>query len=245
MVSKLNKSLDSLRSVVPALNAATDEANRLVKTVEHVLVDELAIGISTPSGRFRAYGHRDIDANSNSTNEQVREYLAFGRVNGTYCICVTKDTYCRDQCGDFSEHVDSEKTAWSACDRETRLRTFEDLPLLIERIVSEADRLTSMGVATAARVKELIADDNEATPVAETEMTTECDSIDPHKPIPVEAEISIARIAHGIRPICAGFEDTTAKAAKKVRSQRAAFDAGKLAIAITKVNETQKSSAQK
>jgi hypothetical protein len=163
MSSKLAKSLDSLRAVVPALNAATDEANRLVKVVERVLVNELGIGISATGGRVREF-RRHAD-------EELREYLAFGRVNDSFCIYIAEDTYRRDGSGDFSEQVDSQKTPWSSCDRETRLRTFEDLPELIDGIVSEAQRLAEIGSKTAAKVKELIGDSNETNPATENKAT--------------------------------------------------------------------------
>jgi hypothetical protein len=160
MVSKLNASLDSLRSVVPALNAAADEANKIVKTVEHTLVNEIGVGVSVRGGCSREYCRRDVDDDGNATEEEVSEYLAFGRVHGVYSVCVETVTRRKDNYGQFNEEVDSEMTAWSSCDRETRLRTFAQIPQLIERIISEAKRLTDIGNSVAAQVKDLIADDD-------------------------------------------------------------------------------------
>jgi hypothetical protein len=106
-----------------------------------------------------------------------------------------------------------------------------------------------MGVATAARVEELIADDNKAIPAAETEVTTKCDSIDPPKAAPVESGMSIAMVSHRISQTVPRFDDTVVKAAQNVRSPGAAIEgiSKKIsaAAAATKTNEARKSSAKK
>jgi hypothetical protein len=161
MVSKLNKSLDALRAIAPALNAVADEANSLVKVVESALVVEMGIGVSAYAPNVTARcRRRDDDDNGNVTEEEIVERLAFGRVDGVYCIHVVEATYHDIGDGCFTELVDESSTRWSSCDRETRLRTFEQLPGLLENITAKATEIAEKARNTAAKIKELIADED-------------------------------------------------------------------------------------
>ena len=168
-------------------DAASDEANKIVKMVEHVLVSEIAIGVSATSDCTYKYRRRDFDNDGNPTEEEVQEFLAFGRVDGVYSICVEKVTYRKDEHGVFNEKIDSERTAWSVCDRETRLRTFERFPELIERIIFESKRLAAIANRAAATVSELIADDGLP------DETTEAKSASGRTRRPIELETQVKR----------------------------------------------------
>ena len=184
MVSKLDKGLASLRAIAPSINAAADEANKVVKMVEGVLVNELRIGVSATSSQLLEYRRRATDENGNVTEEETGEYLAFGRVSGVYCLHLAKDTYEKDEYGCFNQEVDSEKIPWSSCDRETRLSLFEQLPSLIENIVEKAKRIAEQASNTAAKVKELIADDDKTEQAATEEPTAKVTLVDPNKAVP-------------------------------------------------------------
>jgi hypothetical protein len=166
MSNKLNKSLDSLRAVVPTLNAITDEANAIVQSVEKALVKEMGIGISACSAPFAETRRRFTDSLADLTIEtETRSCLAFGRVGGAFCIHIATVKFRQEDQSDSFQDGDWERTPWSQCDRESRLRAFEKLPSLIDEIVQEAQKLVAMGQETAARVKELIGDD-ESKPAA-------------------------------------------------------------------------------
>jgi hypothetical protein len=165
MTSKLTHSLDSLRAVVPGLNSASDEANRIVKQVERVLVDELGVGISARSSRYSETRRRGIDdENGAAIQERIVEYLAFGRVHGVYGIHRKQIAHHQGEFGILLDEAYSEETPWSQCDRETRLRLFNLLPELVENIVHRAQELAKQGHATAAKVKDLLEDEACAKP---------------------------------------------------------------------------------
>jgi hypothetical protein len=165
MSSKLNQALGSLRAVIPSVNAAADEANRIVKQVERVLADELGVGISARSSRCFESRRRDIEVETGAaTAERIEEFLAFGRVHGAYCIHRLIIIYHQGEFGILADEVDSEATPWGQCDRETRLQLFDLLPELIENIVTRAKQLAEKGRATSLKVKELLEEEDRTKP---------------------------------------------------------------------------------
>jgi hypothetical protein len=174
MSSKLETSLDALRAVMPTVNAAADQATGIVRMVEHVLVEELKVGISAESPQYLEYRRRDLDdESSRATLERVEQHIAFGRVRGTYCIHLKEVTFHQGEYGILLDRVFSEETPWSQCDREMRLRLFAFLPGLIESIVEQAKALAKEGRATAAKVKELLEDEDSTKPLAEDSNPTD------------------------------------------------------------------------
>lgn len=172
MTNKLAKSFDSVRAVARNLNATADEANKIIKATEKVLVEETRVGVSAKSSCVHQYRRRDIDVDGNPVEAEVQEHLAFGRLNGDYCIYIEEATFHKDEQGLSTEAFDTEGTAWSACVREMRLRAFEKLPELLENIIAEANRQAESGNRTAAKIKELIGDDDKVDPAASSEATT-------------------------------------------------------------------------
>ena len=47
------------------------------------------------------------------------------------------------------------RTLWPSCDRETKLRAFEVLPKLLDKIIGQAEELAKTAEATAAKVEEM------------------------------------------------------------------------------------------
>jgi hypothetical protein len=168
MTSALKKQLDEIRALAPMLNSAIDEANKIVGEVEKVLVHEAKVGVSATSGWFRSEVRRITDESTDeTTDEEVRYYLGFGRVMGVYCVYIDETTYQKDNYGFFNEEVDSSKKAWSCYDRETRLESFQKLPELIDNIVTAAKELAESAKKTAAQVKAMVNDDDDTAPSTE------------------------------------------------------------------------------
>jgi hypothetical protein len=158
MTSAFKKKLDEIRAIGPELNSAADEANRIVKEVERVLVQETKIGVRATTSCF-GVEQRTVDGETHK--QELRRRLAFGRVNGVYCIHVDDGFYRYDEATEgMDEEVYSEHTPWSRCDRDTRLAAFEKLPELIDEIVNRAKCVVKTARETAAKVKNLIADDD-------------------------------------------------------------------------------------
>src|SRR6516165_2779971 len=96
MTDQLQKRLAALRAVAPRLNAVADEANRIVKQVESQL-REMGVGISATSGAFSTERRiRRDDATDEENEEEVEQYLAFGRHMGVYGIHIREVVYRRD-----------------------------------------------------------------------------------------------------------------------------------------------------
>jgi hypothetical protein len=196
MVSKLNKSLNALRAIAPAINEAADEANRVVKEVEHTLVRELGIGVSATSEVTREWRRRDVDDDGEATDEEVREYLGFGRVMGSYCIHVVESVYHKDGNGWFNDEVDMTETAWSICDRETRLRTFEGLPSLLENLAEAAKKVAESGKSTATKIRELMADDNSDSSEDDSSQAVQAVTVaNPRNPMTDQVPVTEVKIA--------------------------------------------------
>src|SRR5262245_14185745 len=129
MTSELQKRLRALREVAPRLNAAADEANRLVKMVDGQL-KEMQLGISSASPYFDVQCERIVDdEDGDVTNQETYRCLAYGRVQGSYAIHVL-ERVSQGAPGQELEHVGENRIPWSVCDRETRLEAFKQLPSL-------------------------------------------------------------------------------------------------------------------
>jgi hypothetical protein len=158
MTDELKRRLDALRKVAPKLRAVADDANKIVKDVEKVLVEEMGIGVSATANAFLIKRQRETDDNERVREEEVSSYLAFGRVDGSYCIHVLIEHQERGDNGWFTETVESKRVRWSQCDRETRLRAFETLPKLLDVILHFAEELAKKADATAAKIREMTTD---------------------------------------------------------------------------------------
>jgi hypothetical protein len=167
MSTELGQSLSTLRQIAPELNAAADEANAIVATIERFLVNETGIGIPGESSCFRVTRQRlddedeDDDADE-STNVELRESLAFGRVRsgGPLCVHIKEATYGPDSYGNLTELLHTEVSEWTWCDRDTRLRAFEKLPELLRDIIDKSREAATRAKKTAGTIRAMTADDH-------------------------------------------------------------------------------------
>jgi hypothetical protein len=145
-----------LREIAPRLNAATDQASKLVTQVEKFLVDELHIGVSAqvcyedvPSG---------IDDDDHALS--IRHSLAFGRAGGSFRIHVVTETAVVGDGSAPRTILSTEWTLWPSCSRETKLKAFEKLPMLLDKIIEEAERLARTADDTTSKVNAIIGDED-------------------------------------------------------------------------------------
>ena len=120
------------------------------------MVHETKIGVSAASDAFRSASRRLDPADDGcDTDEEQHDYLAFGRVNGGYCIHVLHVTLHAAPMGE-DRIIDSTRTVWASCDRETRLKAFERVPELLDRIIASAKEQAESAKKTAAQIQELL-----------------------------------------------------------------------------------------
>ena len=149
MTDELKQRVARLRAIAPRLNIATDQASRLVASVERLLVDELHIGLTARCN----FNQQDNGIDDKGNRIRVMRDLAFGRLGGSFRIHVLVESGTLDADGLWSQTTDKTLVAWPSCDRETKLRAFEKLPTLLDHIINEAERLTQLADDTAAKIR--------------------------------------------------------------------------------------------
>src|SRR4051794_21844527 len=81
MTEQLREQIERLRSVAPKLNAATEEAARVLQEVEKFLGEVLSLGISATSSDF----HEEPADPSDAGDERIIVYrLAYDRLHGKF-----------------------------------------------------------------------------------------------------------------------------------------------------------------
>jgi len=159
MTDELRKRMVRLRELAPRLNSATDQASRLVRMVENFLVEELHIGISAESTPFNSWSPgEDEDGRA----RMIRQTLAFGRVGAAYRIHVAEEISLADDDGCRQWLVSKQPTLWPSCGRETKLRAVEKLPELLDKIISETERLAETVDDTASTIESMIGEPSES-----------------------------------------------------------------------------------
>jgi hypothetical protein len=155
MTDELKRRMARLREIAPRLNSATDKASKLVAQVEKFLVEELHIGVSAE------VSYEELPAGSDDENRplKIRHSLAFGRVGGSFRIHVVSETVAVNGGASAGATVAHERMPWPSCTREARLKAFEKLPGLLDKIIDEAERLAESSETTREKVEAMIADE--------------------------------------------------------------------------------------
>jgi hypothetical protein len=155
MTDELKRRMAKLREIAPRLNAATDQASKLVTLVDKFLVEELHIGVSAE------VCYEELPAGTDDDNHalKIRHSLAFGRGGGSFRIHVVKETVAVDDGASARTTLAQERILWPSCSRETKLKAFEKLPELLDKIIEEAERLTQTSEATRVKVEEMIGEE--------------------------------------------------------------------------------------
>jgi hypothetical protein len=155
MSNELKKRIAALRGMSPRLNSVTDQVSEIVKSVEKTLVEELNIGIEA-SVKF----HAEPAAEEGVSREH---FLSFNRVGSAgYRLHVAtravRDSQQFSGSSQTSETSNWEQVLWPSCSREMKLRAFDKLPELLDRIIKNAEGLLQTAEHAAARIKELVGD---------------------------------------------------------------------------------------
>jgi hypothetical protein len=155
MTDELRRRMARLREIAPHLNVATDQASKLVAMVERFLVDELHLGVSAEVSYEELPAGTDVDERP----LRIRNSLAFGRSGASFRIHVVRETVAEDDGASAQTIVAQERILWPSCPRETKLKAFEKLPELLDKIIEEAERLARTSEATRVKVEEMIGED--------------------------------------------------------------------------------------
>jgi hypothetical protein len=152
MTDELKRRMAKLREIAPRLNAATDQASKLVAMVEKFLVEEIHIGVSAE------VCYEEVPAGTDDDNHalRIRHALAFGRSGGSFRIHVVRETVAVEDGGPARTTLAQDRMLWPSCTRETKLKAFEKLPELLDKIIEEAEQLARTSETTRAKVEEMI-----------------------------------------------------------------------------------------
>jgi len=124
MADMLRARLERLGDLAKRVNAATDEAARIVQGVESYLSDTIHLGVG-------AAITIDLDEDRDEGNRSEKR-LVYDRYGSKFRIFVLHDL-------DFQGVPDrQEKTLWANCPRDVKLLAFNCLPALLDEL---AERL--------------------------------------------------------------------------------------------------------
>jgi len=158
MTDELKRRMAKLREIAPRVNAATDQASKLVAQVEKFLVEELRIGVSAEV----CYEELPAGTDDDDHALRIRHLLAFGRSGGSFRIHVVRETVAVDDGASARTTLAQERMLWPSCTRETKLKAFEKLPELLDKIIVEAERLAQTSEVTRVKVEEMIGEEEPA-----------------------------------------------------------------------------------
>jgi hypothetical protein len=155
MTDELRRRMAKLREIAPRLNAATDQASKLVAMVEKFLVEELHIGVSAEV----CYEELPAGTDDDDHALRIRNSLAFGRVGGSFRIHVVRETVAVEDGASARTTLEQERILWPSCSRETKLKAFEKLPELLDKIIEEAERLARTSEETRVKVDAMMGEE--------------------------------------------------------------------------------------
>ncbi len=192
MTNELKKSIESLRSIAPKLNAATDKAASVVAEVERLLGEELSIGIPAEvdfESQSRKVPRDEYSDKTVEVEDALR--LAYGRSSscGSFRLMVEQyRVWPGEYVGDSIEEV-LQQWPWGSAPRKLKLDSFAVLPDLLTRIAEEAGK--SLSAADAASEIVIKAADAlpQNEPVRVFVKTTEA----PNEPVRVSVKTTKAR----------------------------------------------------
>jgi hypothetical protein len=155
MTEELRAKMEELRAIAPRLNKTSDSASTLIRTVETFL-DDLGIGVS---GTSRCFDQELAQGWEDDVTRTMFSYLAYGRVRGDFRIHVLRQTTHEEMntFGFMGDVVDAEEEVhWSSLSREDKLKSFAQLPSLLDSILSNAKSQVEEADKAAATVGEML-----------------------------------------------------------------------------------------
>jgi hypothetical protein len=153
MAQETTAGLETLRSIVPQLNSAVEEASSVVQAVDRFLSEELGISTwaaSRPFDQQRAIG-------DDGRELLVTSHLACGKVAGRYRLHVLTATLDKPEGKEqFTHIVNEERIPWSSLPRDVKLQSFVMLPELLNILASRVSEIASQTSRTVEAVWELL-----------------------------------------------------------------------------------------
>ena len=142
--------LSGLRAATPKLNETTDKANEAVRRIEHLLNDELKLGVQSK-----------VEISSRHKTPKLREVmsLAYERHRGAFRVVVRRDegtTFVDERGLNDEAWKEIENTPWAECPRHIKLETFERLPDLLKQVSATAKDLLDRTDSTSKAVDDLL-----------------------------------------------------------------------------------------
>ena len=130
----LQQAVAKLRTLSPRLNAAIEQAQRVVHQIEHFLAHECHVAVQA-----------EVPVTYNEKGVAVA-LLRYGRVDGRFRICLT------------STDGDSRflSRSWAECDRSEKLASFPALPKLLMAITKAVETQINATNTTATTVNALM-----------------------------------------------------------------------------------------
>lgn len=124
MADTLRPRLDRLQELSKKLNAATDDAGRIVQGVEAYLNDVLHLGLRASV---------EIKSESNDDGYESSTELVYGRYGQK----------CRIHIAQLDIHqgmpVNVEETLWANCPRDLKLAAYNSLPALLDALIKNVE----------------------------------------------------------------------------------------------------------
>lgn len=138
----LRKSIETLRGLAPRLHAATDDAARVVQTVEKFLAEEC---------RLTLCAWVPLYAEDPTHDSPPAKSLGYARLAGRSRIAIREDLPAA-AIGDGEPRI----YAWSDAPRGDRLQSFQHLPALLDHICDLAQSCIKSTHDTAATVSRML-----------------------------------------------------------------------------------------
>jgi prefoldin subunit 5 len=140
----LSKSFQRLTESAARLNTASDELSKAITPIEAVL-KKLNLGVSKWYTFAGSGNHLDVDGYYWSSE------IGYAKVNGKWCIALA------ERSGYVQNPEQESETEWAFNDapRHLRIRAVQEIPKLLDALVDEADKVTSVLQDETARAREV------------------------------------------------------------------------------------------
>lgn len=135
-MNKIKLKLDKLNTIIPSINDTIHRINESISGIEEQLINIKISG--------SAFLYTELNK-----GEQIDYYIAYGRINKNFCIHIKQIIHNED-------NSEVTKIYWSNCDRETILKAYCELPILLENIIDQAKSLIDAAEITTPLIKELL-----------------------------------------------------------------------------------------
>jgi hypothetical protein len=149
MTEPLRKSIESLRALAPKLNAATDDAARVVQMVEKFLADDCRLTLT-------AWVPLEGDGDAS-----VEKSLGYTRLANRFRIVLRQNP---SNALENGRADGGQAYAWTDAPRGERLHSFRQLPELLDHIAELAQSCIKSAAETSAAVSRILENSSAPAP---------------------------------------------------------------------------------